>query len=100
MGESVFTSKDGNSVAKLPHLPVNHATHINVTKLAEDNFILENLCIIPMMFKTDGEELKEGEQVSFDFRSNEIVPFSRVFVTKNTLLELYKQLKQLGVEIN
>jgi hypothetical protein len=52
------------------------------------------------MFKTDGEELKEGEQVSFDFRSNEIVPFSRVFVTKNTLLELYKQLKQLGVEIN
>ena len=32
MGETVLTSKDGKSVAKLPHLPVNHATHINLTK--------------------------------------------------------------------
>jgi hypothetical protein len=100
MGETVLTSKDGKSVAKLPHLPVNHATHINLTKLAEDNFILENLCILPMIFQSDGVELKEGEQVSFDFKSNEIVPFSRVLVSKNTLLELYRQLKQLGVEIN
>ncbi|MBU6197079.1 MAG: hypothetical protein KGO93_05890 [Cyanobacteria bacterium REEB446] len=100
MGESVLKSKDGKSVAKLPHLPVNHATHINLTKLAEDNFILENLCILPMIFQSDGAQLKEGEQVSFDFKSNEIVPFSRVLVSKDTLLDLYRQLKQLGVEIN
>jgi hypothetical protein len=57
MGESVLKSKDGKSVAKLPHLPVNHATHINLTKLAEDNFILENLCILPMIFQSDGAQL-------------------------------------------
>lgn len=53
-----------------------------------------------MIFQSDGAQLKEGEQVSFDFKSNEIVPFSRVLVSKDTLLDLYRQLKQLGVEIN
>ena len=88
-------------VAILPDLPVNIATHINITKSGGDYYILENICMMPMIF-TQNEPKdnanSEKKEIQLTLSLKETMPFSRIMVNSNTLKEMVKKLKEMGVD--
>jgi hypothetical protein len=83
----------------IPDTTVNHATHIHISTLDDGKaFILESACIIPVIFnkQPDKDPKNVGElKINID----EIPPFSRILVSKETLEGLAKAIKSLGINV-
>jgi hypothetical protein len=84
----------------IPDTTVNHATHINISTLDDGKaFILESACIIPVIFNKQPD--KDPKNVNGELKINidEIPPFSRILVSKETLEGLAKAIKSLGINV-
>jgi hypothetical protein len=84
----------------IPDTTVNHATHIHISTLDDGKaFILESACIIPVIFNKQPD--KDPKNVNGEFKINidEIPPFSRILITKETLEGLAKTIKSLGISV-
>jgi hypothetical protein len=84
----------------IPDTTVNHATHIHISTLDDGKaFILESACIIPVIFNKQPD--KDPKNVNGELKINidEIPPFSRILVSKETLEGLAKAIKSLGINV-
>jgi hypothetical protein len=102
--EEIKGSNNEELIAVIPDLPVNHATHINITELnGGESFILENICVLPMLFnKNKNKKHPENEkkiEIQLTISHEDILPFSRILVTKQTLADMLKKLKHMGVSL-
>jgi hypothetical protein len=92
-------------ITVIPELPVNHATQINITRLETgDSFILESVCAIPMIFRNEEEDAASLENSGqphseLKIQAHKIMPFSRILVNKQTLIDMFKSLKQMGISL-
>jgi hypothetical protein len=91
-------------IAVIPELPINHATQINITRLEiGDSFVLESVCVIPMIFRNEEDtallDTNEQAHSQLKIQPHKIMPFSRILVNKQTLIDMFKSLKQMGINL-
>ena len=84
----------------IPDTTVNHATHINLSTLEDGKaFILESVCVMPLVFNKQPNNTTTSTTGALNISVDEVPPFSRILISRETLEALAKTIKSLGINV-